>query len=245
MPVLFPGLIARLAFIIYLFCYVYAAPAGIVFLQQKAEEEHDSGANGKNLECVDVGEARGLRLKRLIDLRIGGGLSFMDGKSGFGKVLREALHRVGKVWIIDPGFFNEPELMQLRAARDQRGYDRGADAAAHIAHEVDDAGDRVVLFRGDSDVGHERNRDKQETQADHLRNAQPGGGAEANLQVDPLGRVVHSDGQGQPAEGNQPSRLNFGGQLTHDRHFDEQDDAARREGQSGNLRGVSEKCLKE
>ena len=43
-------------------------------------------------------------------------------------------------------------LVELRAARDQRGDEGDADVAAHVARQVDDARDLVVLLGRDAGV---------------------------------------------------------------------------------------------
>ena len=128
--------------------------------------------------------------------------------------------------------------MELRAAGDQCGDQRSSDAASDVAHEIHDAGDRVVFLRRNSDVGHQRDGHEQEAQADHLGDAQPGGGTEADQQIDAPGGIKHGDGQGEPAEGDQTARLNLGGELAHDGHFDQQDEAAARKEPARRVREV-------
>ena len=84
-----------------------------------------------------------------------------------------------KLGLSRPGVFDQPCLMELRAPRNQRGDQGGSDTASHIAHEIDDSGDRVVLLRRNSDVSHQRDRHEQESQTNNLSDAQPDGGAES------------------------------------------------------------------
>jgi hypothetical protein len=88
-------------------------------------------------------------------------------------VLSQAVSRIHKIRIVDPDVLHQPGLMELRAPRNQRGDQGRSHAASHIAHEIDDSGDRVVLLRRNSDVSHQRNRHEQESQTNHLGNAQP------------------------------------------------------------------------
>jgi hypothetical protein len=109
--------------------------------------------------------------------------------------------------------------MKLRTACDQGCNERRSDAAPHVAHEVRDSGYRVVFLDRNPDVCHQRNRHKQEAQADDLRNAQPYSRVKAHLQVDSPCGIEHCQRQRQPAESNQAARLNFRGQLTHEWRF--------------------------
>src|SRR5258706_3982162 len=101
-------------------------------------------------------------------------------------------------------------LMELRAPCKQRSDQLSANAAADVAHEIDDHRDRVVFVRWNSNVRHQRNWYEEEAQANHLRHAQPHSTCEADLQIKALGGIKHSDGQAQPPESDQISRLNFG-----------------------------------
>ena len=94
-------------------------------------------------------------------------------------------------------------------------------------------GDAVVLLRRNSDIGRQRDRHEQKSQAEHLRDAQPRGGTEADLQIDPLGGIdtSRSTRHSQPKR-DEAARLDLRGQLAHDRHFNQQDHAARRKAQA-------------
>ena len=133
--------------------------------------------------------------------------------------------------------------MELRAPRNQRGDQRRSHAASHVAHEIDDSGDRIVFLRRNSDVSHQRNRHEQKSQTNHLGDAQPHGCTEADLQVNSLRGIEHGDGQGQPAEGDQVARLELRRQLAHDRHLKQQDEASGRKRKPGQLRGVTHERL--
>src|SRR3954447_20395159 len=133
----------------------------------------------------------------------------MHSQSSLPKMLRQALGGVCKIRIIGPRLFDEPELMELGAPRDQRGYKRCPDAAPNIAHKIDDPSNGIVLFRRNSNIGDQRDCHKKESQPYDLSDTQPSGSTEADLQVNPLGRVVHSNGHCKPAEGNEAPSLNF------------------------------------
>ena len=57
-----------------------------------------------------------------------------------------------------------------------------------------------------------------ETDTDNLGDAQPRSGNEADRQVNALGGVVHRDGQAQPAKSDDVADLEFGCELSDDRH---------------------------
>src|SRR5207237_10456352 len=65
--------------------------------------------------------------------------------------------------------------------------------------------DAVALFRRDPDVTSQRDRNEEEAKTDSLRHAQPCGRAEIDGQVEPLSRVNHRQGEGQPAEADDRS----------------------------------------
>src|SRR5260370_34999556 len=117
----------------------------------------------------------------------------MRAQSRVSKALGKAVHRILEIRTVGPGVLDEPCLMELRTTRNQRGDQGRSHAAPHIAHEIYDSGDRVVLLRRNSDVSHKQDRNKQEPQPYNLRDAKQRRGFEANLKVDQMSSGVHVD----------------------------------------------------
>src|SRR5580698_4488178 len=101
--------------------------------------------------------------------------------------------------------------MELRPARNHRGHKRRANAAAHVPHEVYDAGDCIILLWRNSHVGGKTDWYEQEAQSYYLSYAQPRGRRKTQLQVDSPGGVKHGNRQCEPAKGDQPARMDFPG----------------------------------
>src|SRR5215469_10615999 len=100
--------------------------------------------------------------------------------------------------------------MELRSARNHRGYERCPYTAPHVAHKIYDAGYGIIFLRSNSDVRHEGDGHKQESQSQNLGNAKPGSRTETNLQIDSLGGIKHGSRHQQPAKCNHMARLKFG-----------------------------------
>src|SRR6516225_3432665 len=167
----------------------------------------------------------------------------MQAQSGIRQVLSQAGESVVEVGTVGADVIAQNLLMKLRAPGKQRGHHRGPDAAADIAHEIDQAGNRIILLRGYVDVRRQVNGHEQEAQESHLEHAQPHRGIKTNLQINLLRGVEHGQGQGQPAKGNEVARLEFGGKYAHHGHHEQQSEPARRDRKPGKLRRVSQEGL--
>src|SRR5579862_2736467 len=88
---------------------------GTIFLQDKSETEHDRRPNGKDHECIDVRQTRGLRLQALVDAGISPRLRVMRAQSRLSKKLGEAVRRILKIGIVGPGVLDQSSLVELRA----------------------------------------------------------------------------------------------------------------------------------
>ena len=93
-------------------------------------------------------------LARTVNPGVSSYLRLVLAYTGDSEVLGKAVRRVRKIGIIDPDILHQPSLMELRASRNQRGDQGRSHAASHIAHEINDSSDRIVLLRCNSDVSH-------------------------------------------------------------------------------------------
>src|SRR5208283_4268892 len=177
-------------------------------------QEHDRRSHSEDLVDVYVGQAGGLRLETAVDAahRLHAGL--VNAQPGMGQVPRHGVDGVLKILIPVARVIRQDLLMVLGTTSEHGGDERGSYAAAHIAHEIDDAGDGIVLLRGDADVSSKVDGHEQEPQASDLDDAQPQCGTKADLQIRVNGRQQHGDGEVQPAECNQKARLELGGEET-------------------------------
>ena len=135
-------------------------------------------------------------------------------------------------------------LVDLRPARDERGHHRRSDAASDIAHEVDQAGDAVTFLRSDTDVRCQVDGNEEESQAKYLHHPEDAGRSKADVEVQLLSRNVHPYGKGQPAEGNDVSRLELGCKHTCNGHQKQQQKTAAGKHQAGRLGCVTHQRLK-
>src|SRR6266566_2230402 len=101
----------------------------------------------------------------------------------------------------------EIDLMKLCAARNQGGYHRCSDACPNVAHEVHKPCNAVALLSRHSDVRNQVNGNKQETEAEHLHDAQQAGGSETDRKIQMLCGVVHCGGERKPTKRDDVSRL--------------------------------------
>src|SRR5208283_5118719 len=138
---------------------------------------------------------------------------------------------------------DQNRLVVFGATVDQRCDHGSAHAAPNIAHEVDHASNGIALLRRHPNVRRHGNRHEKETDTNNLSDAQPRSGNEADRQVYTQGRVVHPDGQAQPAKSDDVAGLELGGELPDDRHGDHQDDTAAREDKSRQFGRISHQCL--
>src|SRR6202161_4132379 len=100
-------------------------------------------------------------------------------------MLGKAIYDILENWISGRCITAQNLLMELGTPRDQCGDDRGSHAASDVAHEIDDAGNRVVFLRRNTDVRGQCDGHEKEPEADHLGDAQPESGTEADRQVKP------------------------------------------------------------
>jgi hypothetical protein len=107
------------------------------------------------------------------------------------------------------------------------------DAAADVAHEVDEAGDLVALLLGHAHVSRRGDGDEAEGQRQHLNHAQPGGLRKGHVERGDLGRVAEGDHEHREAENRQVARGDLAGGEAGQRHHEEQREAAGGERQAG------------
>ena len=115
-------------------------------------------------------------------------------------------------------------LVPERAAGDLRVGDGDHDAAANVAHEIDESGNLVAFFLGHADVGGVGDGDEAEGQGKHLNDAQPGGLGEAHLQIGDVGGVAEGDDEHDESADGERSRGDLAGGDAGHWH---DDDAAR------------------
>ena len=89
---------------------------GTIFLQDKSETEHDRRPNGKDHECIDVGQTRGLRLQAPVDAGVSPRLRVMRAQSRVSKKLGKAVRRILKSGIVGPRVLHQSSLVELRAS---------------------------------------------------------------------------------------------------------------------------------
>src|SRR5215472_635627 len=116
------------------------------------------------------------------------------------------------------------DLMPLCSARNQRGDKRRADAAADIAHEIDQAGDAAAFLRRQAHVRSQVNGHEQEGQADDLYDPNDVGNSKADVKIDMQGGVIETSGETEPAERDEVARLKLAGEHANQRHREQQDD---------------------
>src|SRR5665213_1332029 len=159
------------------------AAARVILLQRKREHKHDGRPNSEDHERIDIGCAAGLGLHGLINFGIGRHVRALLVQPGLGQALRESGDGSLKERVFGSGMTDQNLLMKLRAARQERGYQGGSDAAADITHEVYHSRDGIIFFGGNSNVGRQGDGYEKETHAKNLRDAQPHRGAEGDLQI--------------------------------------------------------------
>src|SRR5664279_4905459 len=112
--------------------------------------------------------------------------------------------------------------MDLRAARNDGGNHRSANTAANVAHEIYQAGYAAALLLRHAHVRTQVDRHEEKGHAEYLYDAQHTGRPEAQADLELKAGVVHSQGDGEPAEGDQVASLDFGREYANDRHHEEQ-----------------------
>ena len=85
-----------------------------------------------------------------------------------------ALHGVAVRSVVGSEVGHQNGLMDLRAAREQRGHIGDAHASANIARQIDDAGGVVHLLFGNKIERHDVNGNKQESHADARKRSRRG-----------------------------------------------------------------------
>src|SRR5690349_4261680 len=89
---------------------------------------------------------------------------------------------------------NQNLLMILGAPGEHGCYDRGANTASNIAHEIDHARDGVPLLCRDTDITSHRYGNEEKPNTNDLRYAQPHREPKTNEQVGSVGRIIQADG---------------------------------------------------
>src|SRR5215471_16911435 len=102
---------------------------------------------------------------------------------------------------------NQISLMDLRTPRDESKDHRGPDAASDIAHEIQEAGDRVALRRRHPGIRDQGDGHEQKSYACYLREPQKAGRAKADLQVQLLRGEIHGYRSEQPAKSDDVAGL--------------------------------------
>ena len=140
--------------------------------------------------------------------------------------------------------FDHPRLVELRAPRDQRGHQRDADVPAHVAGEVHDAGDLVVLLRRDPVVDHRVDGHEQERDPGGLEDPHQHRGAEIDPGIERVRHVQERRRGHQEPEGDQVPRIHLPEELPHDRQEQDDGEPARRKRHPRVLRRVAHPDLK-
>ena len=135
--------------------------------------------------------------------------------------------------------------MPERAAGHLRVGDGDQNAAADVAHEVDQARDLVALFPGHAHVGRRGDGDEAEGNRHHLNDAQPGRGGKSHVERGHVSRVTEGDDKQYEADNSEIARGNLAGGIAGDGHDKEQHHAARGQRQSGGGRVPSQQLLHE
>src|SRR6185312_10212841 len=136
-------------------------------------------------------------------------------------------------------------LVVLSAPGNHRGDNRRSNTTANVAHEIDQSGYTIAFFRRYSDIACHGNRNKQESNADDLDDAEPHGKPEADQEIGAIRGVVQTTRQSKPAGSNQISRLDLCREPPNDGHHQKQDQTAGGEHESGELGSVAHKRLEE
>ena len=151
---------------------------------QEGQRDQDCGHGDHHPDDIDIGEQAGLDLGHAVDLCAG----VVDGVGHGGAALHPCAGEAGahlvERRIARCGLGHQHGEMLLAEARQQRGDEADADAAAEIAHERGESADLVVLFLRDSGVTERVDGDEQEGQAQRDEDAPADRHAEADVEID-------------------------------------------------------------
>src|SRR3974390_93530 len=222
-----------------------AATAELIFLQEEGEPQHDESDRPQQDIGIDVSQRGCLGDDGSVDDGIGN-LAGLDGVSPGGDDAGcQSRHSFRQISGAGRDVSDQIGLMHLGAAGENRGDHRRSDTATDIAHEVDQAGHAPAFFGRNADEGNQVDWDEEKGKTNDLEYAEPCGAAKANSELKLASRKEHSEGDGEPAEGNQVASLNFAGEDADYGGHEEQEQASAGEHESCGFRGVTQKRLQE
>ena len=207
--------------------------------EQENEGDHEQEDEAHDFEGLDEGEHGGL----LLDLEQQGSVSPARGGYRVGALEDEEAGELVKrgpgVGLAGTDLFDEAALVELLAARKQGGHDGDADAAADVAHQVEDAGGVAHLLAGDVRHGGGRERNEETGHGSALDDLGPEDVPIASVQVE-AGEHEHGACSDEKSGDEQLAHVYVGGNRTDDKGESKGTETAWGERESGLEGGVVE-----
>jgi len=215
---------------------------GFGVAEEEQEREHQQKNDGHDPESLNEREHGGLRLHHAVKhaerFAVSGVLVEPFGEeAGLGGVKHLPGDGAAGGDVLD-----QAALMELRAAGKEGGHDGDAEAAADVAHEVENAGGVAHFFFGDTRHAESHERDEEEAEGGALQDLRPENVPVAGVEVE-VREAEHGDGAENEAENEQTARIGFASEIAGERRGGESADTARGKSEAGVVSGIAEKSL--
>src|SRR5580704_5337281 len=181
--------------------------AGLYFFEEPDDADAEEAEEREPAEDVDEGPVGSLTSELLVERGLGGAQS-VGVTEPAGEKLSRGLHRVLKLLASDGDGVDDLVLVDGTAAGEECLSDGDADAATHVAHQVEEAAGVADLLVVERTVGCSANGDEDEAEAEagDEDGEEKSGGRE--VQGD-IAEVKRGEAEGEEAEGEEDARIYF------------------------------------